>query len=75
MTFSNTEQRIHYDLLYQNKERVEVIESEYKEIMRMKSEGLTLAEIGKELGLSKATLYRKIARYKKQKALEDSNQK
>lgn len=75
MTFSNTEQRIHYDLLYQNKERVEVIESEYKEIMKMKQQGLTHEEIGKELGVSHTTVSKKISRYKKQKALEDSNSK
>ena len=75
MTFSNTEQRIHYDLLYQNKERIEVIESEYNEIMRLKAEGLTHKEIGLELGIAESSVGRKISRYKKQKALEESNPK
>lgn len=76
MTFSNTEQRIHYDLLYQNKERVEVIESQYNEIMRMhKEHKMTYKQIGLEMGVSDATISRRVREYKKLKALEESNSK
>ncbi|MCK9199390.1 MAG: AAA family ATPase [Bacilli bacterium] len=75
LTFNNLETRTHYDLLTQNKERRETIEYEYDEIMKLKQEGLTHEEIGLRLGVSKAGISRKISRYNKLKALEDSNQK
>lgn len=73
LTFKNLNTRTHYELLNKDKERVELIEAEYNEIMAMKSEGRTHEEIGLELGISKMAVSRKISRYKKQVALQNSN--
>ncbi len=62
-------------MLNQDKERVETIEYEYNEIMKMKAEGLNHREIGLELGISDATVSRKLSKYRKIKALEESNTK
>jgi len=75
LTFKNLNTRTHYELLNQDKERVETIEYEYNEIMKMREEGLTLDEIGVELGVSQSGVSKKLARYRKLKALEESNQK
>ena len=75
LTFSNLNTRTHYDLITQNKERRETIEYEYNEITKLKEEGLTYKEIGLELGISDATVSRKISRYKKILALEESTKK
>ena len=75
LTFKNLNTRTHYELLNQDKERAETIEYEYNEIMKMKSEGLTHKEIGIEMGVSESAIGRKLSRYRKQKSLEESNQK
>jgi predicted transcriptional regulator len=54
---------------------METIEYEYAEIMKLKDEGLSHKEVGLELGMSDATVSRKISKYKKLKALEKSNHK
>lgn len=59
LTFNNLQTRTHYDLLTQNKERRETIEYEYDEIMKLKNEGLTLNEIGLELGISQSSVSKK----------------
>jgi len=41
----------------------------------MKTEGLNHKEIGLELGISDATVSRKLSKYRKIKALEESNTK
>jgi predicted transcriptional regulator len=43
--------------------------------MKMREEGLTLDEIGVELGVSQSGVSKKLSRYRKLKALEESNQK
>lgn len=75
LTFNNLNTRTHYDLITQTKERMETIEYEYAEIMKLKDEGLSHKEVGLELGMSDATVSRKISKYKKLKALEKSNHK
>lgn len=75
LTFNNLNTRTHYDLITQSKERMETIEYEYNEIMKLKGEGLTHEEIGNELGVSKSSVSKKITRYNKLKSLEDTNQK
>ena len=72
LTFNNLETRTHYELLTQKKERRETIEYEYNEIMGLKEQGLSYKEIGIELGISDATVSRKISKYKKLIALEES---
>ena len=72
MTFKNLETRTHYELLTQKSETKEVIEAEYKDIKELKDRGRTLEEIGLDLGVSRATIARKISRFKKLEALENS---
>jgi Fic family protein len=75
LTFKNLNTQTHYELLNQDKERVETIEYVYNEIMKMKEKGLNHKEIGLELGISEPTVGRKLSRYRKLKALEESNNK
>ena len=75
LTFKNLNTRTHYELLNKDQERMEVIELEYNEIMALRNDKLTYKEIGLELGISESNVSKKISRYKKLKALEDSNQK
>ena len=75
LTFKNLSTRTHYELLNKDKERIETVRYEYDEIMKMKSEGLTHKEIGLEMGVSNATVSRKLLKYRKIKALEESNTK
>lgn len=75
LTFNNLNTRTHYELMNKDKENIEFIETEYNEIMKLKEEKLTHEEIGIRLGVSKSGITRKISRYKKLKALEESNQK
>ena len=75
LTFKNLNTRTHYELLNKDQERMEVIEAEYNEIMKLKQEGLTHEEIGIELGVGKSSVSKKISRYNKLKSLEDTNQK
>ncbi|MFA7081663.1 MAG: AAA family ATPase, partial [Bacteroidales bacterium] len=72
MTFKNLETRTHYELLTQKSETREVVEAEYKDIKELKDKGRTLEEIGLDLGVSRATIARKISRFKKLEALENS---
>ncbi|MEA5100803.1 MAG: AAA family ATPase [Bacteroidales bacterium] len=75
LTFKNLNTRTHYELMNKDKDNIELIEAEYNEIMTLKQENLTHEEIGLRLGVSKSSISRKISRYKRLKALEDSNQK
>ncbi|MBP1646536.1 MAG: hypothetical protein H6Q16_2114 [Bacteroidetes bacterium] len=75
LTFTNLNTRTHYDLITQNKERRETIEYEYNEITKLKEQGLTHEEIGNEMGISKSSVSKKISRYNKLIALENSNNK
>ena len=62
-------------MLNKYKERAETIGFEYDEIIKLNQEGLTHEEIGIELGVSKSSITRKISRYKKLMALENSKPK
>ena len=73
LTFNNLETRTHYDLLSQKSESIEVVRSEFKDINELRERGMTHEEIGLELGMSKSAVSKKITRYNKLKALEESN--
>ncbi len=72
LTFNNLGTRTHYDVLCQKRETIEVVEADFEEIQELKDKGLTVEEIGLELGLSRATISRKITKYNKLKALKNN---
>lgn len=72
MIFKNLDTRTHYELLNKDTESKIVIKADYEEIQKLKDIGMTHDEISIELGVSKSSVARKLSRYKKLKALEES---
>ena len=73
LTFKNLNTRTHYELLNKDKENIETLEYEYNMIMEMKNKKMTHEEIGLELGVGSSSISRKLSKYRKIKALEESN--
>lgn len=72
LTFNNLETRTHYDLLSQKSETREVIESEYRDIKELQDVGRSYDEISLELGISKSSVSRRVTKFNKLRALENS---
>jgi len=71
LTFNSLNTRTHYELLNKDSDSRELVNVEYSEIKELKDMGKTHDEVGLILGISKATVSKRITRYKKLKALED----